>query len=123
MKTVTTFSAATALLALAACSDAGTNDADTGMAADNDDGAMEESAAPERQTPEGAAAIAASGDMEKCYGIALAGQNDCAAGPGTSCAGTSTVDYQGNAWKYVPAGECADMGGQGEAFDGVGSPA
>ena len=44
--------------------------------------------------------------MEKCYGIALAGQNDCAAGPGTTCAGTSTVDYQGNAWTLVPAGTC-----------------
>lgn len=43
---------------------------------------------------------------EKCYGVALKGQNDCAAGPGTSCAGTSTVDYQGDAWKYVPAGTC-----------------
>lgn len=46
---------------------------------------------------------------EKCYGIALAGQNDCAAGPGTTCAGTSTKDYQGNAWKAVPAGTCAAM--------------
>ncbi len=44
--------------------------------------------------------------MEKCYGISLAGQNDCAAGPGTSCAGTSKTDYQGNAWKKVPAGTC-----------------
>ncbi|PND38305.1 hypothetical protein C1O66_12745 [Paucibacter aquatile] len=44
--------------------------------------------------------------MEKCYGISLAGQNDCAAGPGTSCAGTSKVDYQGNAWKKVPVGTC-----------------
>ncbi|MBX2855682.1 MAG: DUF2282 domain-containing protein [Rhodobacteraceae bacterium] len=43
---------------------------------------------------------------EKCYGISLAGQNDCAAGPGTTCAGTSTVDYQGNAWTLVPAGDC-----------------
>ncbi len=43
---------------------------------------------------------------EKCYGIALAGQNDCAAGPGTTCAGTSTKDYQSNAWKAVPAGTC-----------------
>ena len=49
---------------------------------------------------------AAAADQEKCYGISLAGQNDCAAGPGTSCAGTSTVDYQGNAWKLVPAGTC-----------------
>ena len=46
------------------------------------------------------------GDFEKCYGIALAGGNDCAAGPGTSCEGTSTVDYQGNAWTYVPEGTC-----------------
>ena len=45
--------------------------------------------------------------MEKCYGIALAGANDCAAGAGTTCAGTSTADYQGNAWSYVPAGTCA----------------
>lgn len=47
---------------------------------------------------------------EKCYGISLTAKNDCAAGPGTSCAGTSTVDYQGNAWKYVPAGECEKYG-------------
>lgn len=44
--------------------------------------------------------------MEKCYGIAKAGQNDCSAGPGTSCAGTSTRDYQGNAWKLVAKGTC-----------------
>ena len=43
---------------------------------------------------------------EKCYGISLAGKNDCAAGPGTTCAGTSTVDYQGNAWTLVPKGSC-----------------
>ncbi len=47
--------------------------------------------------------------MEKCYGIALAGKNDCAAGPGTSCAGTSTVDYQGNAWSLVPEGTCTSI--------------
>ena len=46
---------------------------------------------------------------EKCFGVALAGENDCAAGPGTTCAGTSTVDYQGNAWKLVPAGTCTEM--------------
>ncbi len=45
--------------------------------------------------------------MEKCYGVSMAGKNDCAAGPGTTCAGTSKVDYQGNAWKNVPAGTCA----------------
>lgn len=43
---------------------------------------------------------------EKCYGIARAGKNDCAAGPGTTCAGTSTVDGQKNAWSYVLAGSC-----------------
>ena len=44
--------------------------------------------------------------MEKCFGVAKAGKNDCKAGPGTSCAGTSTRDYQGNAWTLVPAGTC-----------------
>lgn len=46
---------------------------------------------------------------EKCFGVALAGQNDCAAGAGTTCAGTSKVDYQGNSFKLVPAGTCAKM--------------
>ncbi|NNM76473.1 DUF2282 domain-containing protein [Sphingomonas sp. ID1715] len=44
--------------------------------------------------------------MDKCYGISKAHKNDCAAGPGTSCAGTSRTDYQGNAWKYVAKGTC-----------------
>jgi uncharacterized membrane protein len=52
---------------------------------------------------------AAAADMEKCYGVSLAGANDCAAGPGTSCAGTSKIDYQSNAWKLVPAGTCASI--------------
>jgi uncharacterized membrane protein len=43
---------------------------------------------------------------EKCYGVALKGKNDCAAGPGTTCAGTSVRDYQGNAWSFVPKGTC-----------------
>ncbi len=47
--------------------------------------------------------------MEKCYGVSMAGKNDCAAGPGTTCAGTSKVDYQGNAWKNVAAGTCATI--------------
>lgn len=47
--------------------------------------------------------------MEKCYGVSMAGKNDCAAGAGTTCAGTSKVDYQGNAWKNVPAGTCATI--------------
>ena len=46
---------------------------------------------------------------DKCYGISLAGKNDCAAGAGTSCAGTSKRDYQGNAWKYVAKGTCAKI--------------
>jgi len=46
---------------------------------------------------------------EKCFGVSLAGKNDCAAGPGTTCAGSSTVDYQGNAWTLVDAGTCADI--------------
>lgn len=45
--------------------------------------------------------------MDKCFGIALKGDNDCAAGAGTTCAGTAAADYQGNAWKYVPKGTCA----------------
>ena len=53
------------------------------------------------------AAEAAS--KEKCYGISLAGENDCAAGPGTTCAGTSVTDYQGNAWTLVDAGTCESL--------------
>ncbi len=56
-------------------------------------------------TPANAGEKAASA-KEKCYGVSLAGKNDCAAGPGTSCAGTSKSDYQANAWAYVPAGTC-----------------
>jgi len=48
-------------------------------------------------------------EKEKCYGVALAGENDCKAGAGTTCAGTSTVDYQGNAWTLVDAGTCAEI--------------
>lgn len=47
--------------------------------------------------------------MERCYGVAMAGQNDCAAGPGTSCAGSAKKDYQGDAWKYVPSGSCVQI--------------
>lgn len=53
-----------------------------------------------------AAAAADAGEKEKCFGIALKGKNDCAAGAGTSCAGTSRVDFQGDAWRYVPKGTC-----------------
>ncbi len=52
---------------------------------------------------------AAAQEQVKCYGVSLAGENDCAAGPGTTCAGTSTVDYQGNAWTLVETGTCEEM--------------
>ncbi len=49
-------------------------------------------------------------DMEKCYGISLTGQNDCASEQaGSSCAGTSTVDYDGFAWKLVAKGTCSSI--------------
>jgi uncharacterized membrane protein len=56
-----------------------------------------------------AAPAQAEGAKEKCFGVSLAGKNDCAAGPGTTCAGTSKVDYQGNAWTLVPAGTCTTI--------------
>jgi uncharacterized membrane protein len=56
---------------------------------------------------EGKAALAAH--KEKCFGVALKGQNDCAAGPGTSCQGTSTIDFQGNSWKFVQHGTCTSI--------------
>ncbi|WP_118133447.1 DUF2282 domain-containing protein [Oceanicella sp. SM1341] len=56
-------------------------------------------------------------DKEQCFGISLAGQNDCAAGPGTNCAGTSTVHFQGNAWKWVPEGDCLKYGAPGANAD------
>jgi uncharacterized membrane protein len=52
---------------------------------------------------------AASGAMEKCFGVAMAGHNDCKAGAGTTCAGTAKTDYQANAWKNVPAGTCTSI--------------
>ena len=60
-----------------------------------------------------AAAVAPSAAQEstkeKCYGVSLKGMNDCAAGPGTTCAGTAKVDYQGNAWRLVPKGSCTSL--------------
>lgn len=69
-----------------------------------------------------AAPAAAKTETGKCYGISLAGKNDCAAGPGTSCAGTSTVDYQGNAWKHVSEAECKKLGGSLTAKKGNAKP-
>jgi len=57
----------------------------------------------------GSASAVEMAGKEKCYGVALKGQNDCAAGAGTTCAGTAKMDYQGNAWKAVPAGTCTTM--------------
>lgn len=73
-------------------------------------GAMVASAVAMAVTATLNSAPAAAAEKEKCYGISLAGQNDCAAGPGTTCAGTSKVDYQGNAWSLVPAGDCEKYG-------------
>ena len=56
-----------------------------------------------------ASAAPSAKPTEKCYGVSLAGKNDCKAGAGTSCAGTSTRDYQGNAWKLVKAGTCTSL--------------
>jgi uncharacterized membrane protein len=72
------------------------------------------------------AATAARADapkQEKCFGVALAGKNDCKAGAGTSCAGTSTVNYQGNAWTFVKAGTCTAMGGTLTEHAGNAAPA
>lgn len=62
----------------------------------------------------GAAQAESHAAQEKCYGVSLAGENDCAAGPGTTCAGTSTIDYQGNAWSLVPAGTCTQYSSMAE---------
>lgn len=56
--------------------------------------------------PVAAQTAAPAADKDKCYGVALKAKNDCAAGAGTTCAGTSKVDYQGNAWSLVPKGTC-----------------
>lgn len=72
-----------------------------------------------------AGAAQAAGDSsakEKCFGVALAGQNDCAAGPGTTCAGTSTKDYQGNAWELVDKDSCVKIGGSLTAKQGNAVP-
>jgi len=67
--------------------------------------------------PASAEAAPSNSGKEKCYGISKAGENDCAAGPGTSCAGTSKIDFQGDAWKLVPAGTCVSI----ETPKGMGS--
>lgn len=63
------------------------------------------------KAPNEVAGEAANQGMEKCFAVAKAGQNDCAAGPGTTCAGTSTADRQGNAWLYTAKGTCSKFVG------------
>jgi len=53
--------------------------------------------------------VAPQPGKDKCYGISLAGKNDCKAGAGTTCAGTSRKNYQGDAWKYVARGTCVSI--------------
>lgn len=54
-------------------------------------------------------ALVKAGKVEPCFGAALKGKNDCYAGAGTTCAGTSTVNYQGNAFKLVAKGTCTSI--------------
>ncbi len=49
------------------------------------------------------------GEKEKCYGVAMAGKNDCKSGPGSTCAGSAKADFSGTDWKYVAAGTCTTM--------------
>ena len=70
--------------------------------------ALSMAAAAATHADDGDMAMNADG-QERCFGVSLAGENDCAAGPGTSCQGTSTVDYQGNAWTYVEEGTCESI--------------
>ncbi|MEX1165481.1 MAG: DUF2282 domain-containing protein [Hydrogenophaga sp.] len=61
-------------------------------------------------------ALAQNTAKEKCYGIAKAGQNDCANLAGThSCAGQAKVDNDKGEWKYVATGTCKDMKGMSAA--------
>ena len=61
--------------------------------------------------------VHAADDMEKCFGVAMKGKNDCAAGAGTTCAGTSKTDYQANAWKLVPKGTCTTTASETSTTD------
>jgi uncharacterized membrane protein len=72
--------------------------------------------------PASAGPKAAAAGIEKCYGIALAGKNDCKAGAGTTCAGTSSVNYAGNAFKEVKPGTCLSLGGTLQPHVGHAAP-
>ena len=69
----------------------------------------EEFTAEQKKTQAEHTALVKSGKVEPCFGAALKGKNDCYAGAGTTCAGTSTADYQGNAFKLVPKGTCTKI--------------
>src|SRR5579884_1359439 len=94
MKTALSIASASALIALAAA------------------------AAPANAAPGKAAAA----NSEKCYGIALAGKNDCKAGVGTTCAGSSTVNYSGKHFKEVRPGTCLSLGGTLQPHEGNAPP-
>ncbi len=71
------------------------------------------------------ATVARADDQEKCFGVAKAGENACSSASNAalhSCAGHSTANYSGQDWKLVPAGTCEKMGGQKQAFEGMGKP-
>lgn len=97
------FAAAIAFGLAAACSPPDGEAGEDAMAAAADEGSVEEMAAADDTEADSAAT---TDEKEKCYGIALAGKNDCGTSTGLTCAGTSTVDYQGDAWKYVEKGTC-----------------
>lgn len=69
----------------------------------------EEFTAQQKQIQAEHTAVVKAGKLEPCFGTAVKGQNDCYAGPGTTCAGTSTSDWQGNAFKLVPKGSCTTI--------------
>lgn len=93
MKTVISIATASALIALAAAS-----------------------------TPAAAGSNKAGASTQKCYGIALAGKNDCKAGAGTTCAGSSTINYDGQRFKDVKAGSCLSLGGTLQPHAGHAAP-
>ncbi len=70
-----------------------------------------------------APAFAGEEGKDKCYGVAKAGENDCASAAGThSCAGNAKANYDGQDWKYVAKGTCEKVGGQMKPFKGQGKP-
>jgi len=76
-----------------------------------------------RETPSSMPTAEEAAGKEQCYGVAKAGENACAAANGShTCGGLATVDYNGQEWKLVDAGECVKLGGKLEAFDGTGTP-